>query len=178
MTRKVLGFSVSLIVILLAVVYYKLGGFNSLQVETIEVNNYHLVGRYFEGSYKSDTVGRYFEEMRGYLDTGILIGQLVIIYDQELIEKHGKTRSFIGVMLEQNQLSSHEDLEKREIPAKRSIRVSKDAHIAVMPNPDRIDRLIQAYAQDEDLTASELNIEIYYHNNRLVIERPILSGID
>ena len=81
-------------------------------------------------------------------------------------------------MLEQNQLSSHEDLEKREIPAKRSIRVSKDAHIAVMPNPDRIDRLIQAYAQDEDLTASELNIEIYYHNNRLVIERPILSGID
>ena len=89
MTRKVLGFSVSLIVILLAVVYYKLGGFNSLQVETIEVNNYHLVGRYFEGSYKSDTVGRYFEEMRGYLDTGILIGQLVTIYDQELTEKHG-----------------------------------------------------------------------------------------
>lgn len=178
MTRKVLGFSVSLIVILLAVVYYKLGGFNSLQVETIEVNNYHLVGRYFEGSYKRDTVGRYFEEMRSYLDTGILTGQLVIIYNQELIGKHGKTRSFIGIMLEQNLLSSIDDLEKREIPAKGSIRVSKDAHIAVMPNPDRIDRLIQAYAKDEDLTASELNIEIYYDNNRLVIERPILSGID
>ena len=178
MTRKVLGFSVSLMVMLLAVVYYKLGGFNSLQVETIEVNNYHLVGRYFEGSFKSDTVGRYFEEMRGYLDNGILVGQLVIIYDQEAVGRHGKVKSFIGVALEENRLSSFDDLEKREISAKRSIRVSKNAHIAVMPNPDRVDRLIQAYARDEDLVVSELNIEIYYNNNRLVIERPILSGLD
>jgi hypothetical protein len=45
-----------------------------------------------------------------------------------------------------------------------------------MPNPDRIDRLIQAYAQANTLTVGESNIEIYHKNNRLVIERPILGA--
>ena len=107
---------------------------------------------------------------------GVLKGHPVIIYDQEPIGSSGKATSFIGIMLVESPPSPLDDLEEREIPAKRSVRVSKDAHISVMPNPDRIDRLIQAYAQANTLTVDELNIEIYHKNNRLVIERPILGA--
>jgi len=176
--RKLLSITFILVIILLAGGYYSLGGLNSLQIETVMVDSYHLVGRYYEGTYKSDTIRLYFEEMKGYLKDGILSGQPVIIYDQESTESRGKARSFIGIMLVESPSSAFDDLEKRKIPAKRSIRVSKDAHISVMPNPDKIDRLIQAYVHDKGLIAGELNIEIYHENNRLVIERPILGGFD
>jgi hypothetical protein len=175
-TRKLLVITIILVLFLLAFAYYRLGGLKSVQIETVRVDGYHLVGRYFEGNYKSDTIRVYFEEMKGYLKDGMLTGQPVIIYDQEPIGSRGKATSFIGIMLVESPSSSLDDLEKREIPAKRSIRVSKDAHISVMPNPDRIDRLIQAYAQANTLTVGESNIEIYHKNNRLVIERPILGA--
>ncbi len=177
-TRNLLVITIILVLILLAFGYYRLGGLNSIQIEIVTVDSYHLVGRYFEGNYKSDTIRIYFEEMKEYLKEGTLKGQPIIIYDQEPTGSPGKATSYIGVLLVGSPSSSLDNLEKREIPAKRSIRVSKDAHISVMPNPDRIDRMIQAYAQAKTLTVGELNIEIYYPNNRLVIERPILRGGD
>jgi hypothetical protein len=176
--RKLLGSTIIVLLILLAFGYYRLGGLSPVLVETITVDNYHLVGRYFEATYKSDTIRAYFEEMKGYLKDGVLTGQPVIIYDQEPSGSRGKATGFIGIKLVESPSWSLDNLEKREIPAKRSIRVSKDAHISVMPNPNKIDRLISDYALTHALSIGDLNIEIYHPNNRLVIERPILSGVD
>ena len=176
-TRKVFGFSVIFIILLLTAGYYRLGGFNGLSLETITVNNYDLVGLYFEGSYKSDTVRAYFEKMKGFIDDDRVEGQVVIIYDQEPQGKRGYTKGFIGIRLIEPPLISLHSLEKRFIPTKRSVRISKDAHISVMPNPDKIDRLIIEYADSNDLELSSMNIELYYPNNRLVVERPIKEQI-
>jgi len=176
--KKLLGGTIIALLILVAFGYYRLGGLNPVLVEIITVDNYYLVGRYFEATYKSDTIRAYFEEMKGYLNDSTLTGQPIIIYDQEPSGSRGKATGFIGIKLKESPSYSLDDLEKREIPAKRSIRVSKDAHISVMPNPNKIDRLIKDYALTHALVVGDLNIEIYHPNNRLVIERPILSGVD
>ncbi|TDI69363.1 MAG: hypothetical protein E2O86_05600 [Bacteroidetes bacterium] len=176
--RKLLSGTIIALLILVAFGYYRLGGLNSILVETITVDNYYLVGRYFEATYKSDTIRAYFEEMKEYLKDGVLTGHPVIIYDQEPSGSRGKATGFIGIKLVERPSSSLYKLEKREVPAKRSIRVSKDAHISVMPNPNKIDRLIKDYALTHALVVGDFNIEIYHPNNRLVIERPILDGVD
>jgi len=176
--RKLLVITIAIVLIILGFGYYKLGGLYSVKIETVRVDNYHLVGKYFSGSYKSDSIRVYFEEMSAYIKDGTLSGQPVIIYDQEQSDGDGKGTSFIGVMLADHPTSLPASLVKRDIPAQKSIKVTKDAHISVMPNPDKIDQMIQEYALANDLTIAESNIEIYQKNNRLVIERPIVSGAD
>lgn len=170
--RKLLGYAFILLVIVLLFGYYKLGGFNPVQAELVQVNNYYLAGRNFQGSYKSDTVRVYFNEMRDYVQEGKVKGQPVIIYDQEPTGKRGHSAMFIGVRLTAQEPPGP-DLEIRPVAATRAIRISKDAHISVMPNPDKIGRKILRYAEENGLEMVGSSIEIYFPNNRLVIEQPV-----
>ena len=151
--------------------YYKLGGFNPVKVELINTDDYHLLGRHFEGNYQSDTVRLYYNQMRDYVQKGTINGFPAIIYDQEPQGARRRAKSFIGVLLDEP--TSIEGLENREINASQAIRVSKEAHISVMPNPDKIERLITSFATENQLTIGPFNIEIFHTENRLVIERPV-----
>jgi len=165
--------SLGVLLVVIGFGYYKLGGFNSLQLELAEVNNYHLVGRSFEGSYQSDTVRYYFKEMKGYVEQELIDGNPVIIYDKEPEGQQGLARCFIGIKTEEETII--DSLEIRKITAKKCIRVSQDAHIAVIPTPEKIDKKIRAFAADNQLQLTGHNIEIYYPNNRMVIERPVFN---
>lgn len=175
--RKIAGISVVLLVIALFAGYVILGGFRPVQISLVQVDNYYLLGRHFEGRYKSDTVGNYFSEMRAYLLDGIIKGSPVIIYDEEPGDRRGISKVFIGIKLTDiSSLTDQKttgDLENREILASRAIRVSKDAHISVMPNPDRISRKIIQFSKENGLIIDGPCIEIYHSNDRLVIEQPV-----
>ncbi|GJM29207.1 MAG: hypothetical protein DHS20C17_18420 [Cyclobacteriaceae bacterium] len=172
--KALLGVFLFLLVLLFAG-YYKLGGFNPVQVELVEVDNYHLAGRYFEGSYESDTVGMYFNQMKEVLGAGVVEGNPVIIYHHEPTDSSGLSMIFVGILLSDTEIEPlpSRDLIRIEIDASTAIRVSKKAHISVMPNPDKIDKLIEAYARDHRVKIAALDIEIYHSDNRLVIERPV-----
>ena len=99
-------------------------------------------------------------------------GQPVIIYDQEPDGTRGFSRSFIGVVLTGN-VSAPGHLENREISASHAIRVSKDAHISVMPKPEKIAKKIKDFSAQQGALLTGPSIEIYMPNNRLVIEQPV-----
>ena len=63
--------------------YIKLGGLSLVQMELLQIDNYYLLGRPFEGRYKCDTVRNYFNEMQVHLQDGIVEEHPVIIYDKE-----------------------------------------------------------------------------------------------
>ena len=172
--KKLLGLLILFVLLILAIGYFKLGGFSPVRVELVDVEDYHLVGRYFKGRYQSDTIGTYFKEMKSYIEEGVVEGFPAIIYDHEPEGNRGEVESYIGI-LTKGQTTIHQ-LEKREVPASKAIRVSKDAHISVMPNPDKIKGLIETCAEEYQLEFGQFNIEIYHPNNRLVIERPVISG--
>jgi 3D (Asp-Asp-Asp) domain-containing protein len=67
------------------------------------------------------------------------------------------------------------NLTSKEITASVAIRISKEAHISVMPNPEKIHELIESFANEHRLKVGDLDIEIYHTHNRLVIERPVLQ---
>lgn len=173
-----MGISALCLIVLLLAGYIKLGGFNPVQMTLIQVDNYYFLGRQFEGTYKSDSVGACLREMRGYVQDGTIKGQPVIIFDKEPEDRQGSSQLFIGILLTDSSTRyNHQQLAvellKREIKASRAIRVSKDAHISVMPNPDRISRRIAQYGRENGLTIAGPSIEIYQSNDRLVIEHPL-----
>ena len=160
-----------LLVAALAGAYAYLGGFNPLQAERVGVSSYHLVGRTFDGSYRSDTIRQYFDEMRTLLQRQQLSEQpVVIIYDQEPQGSQGQIKNFIGIFTRNVTIDPDLRLQSRTISADSALRISKNCHPSLMPNPDKIAALI-----DKELgSASALtpNIELYYPNDRLIIERP------
>ena len=170
--KKLLGIIIGFLSLTFLVVYYKLGGFSPVTLELVEVNNYHLAGRYFEGSFRSDTIRIYFDEMKSLLQQGRLEGSPVIVYDQEPDGIQGLSRSFIGIALLDSETIPI-DLDKREIMASTVIRVSKDAHISVMPNPTNITKKIARFCQEHHAVPVGPSIEIYQPDNRLIIEQPV-----
>ena len=170
--RKLLGLLAVLLLITLLAIFHQLGGFNPVRIELVQVDNYHMVGRHFEGSFRSDSIRVYFNEMKSLVLQGKVEGQPVIIYDQEPDGTRGFSRSFIGIVLTDND-ASPADLENREISASHAIRVSKDAHISVMPKPEKIAKKIKRFSEQHGALPAGPSIEIYMPNNRLVIEQPV-----
>jgi hypothetical protein len=170
--RKLLGILAVLLLIALLAVFYQLGGFNPVRIELVQVDNYFIAGRHFDGSFRSDTIRVYFEEMRALVIQSKVQGQPVIIYDQEPDGTRGISKSFIGVVLTDNG-AAPDDLEHREISASHAIRVSKDAHISVMPKPVKIAKKIKRFSEQNGVPLAGPSIEIYMPNNRLVIEQPV-----
>lgn len=153
--------------------YYFLGGFNPLQIKTVTVDSYYMIGKYFNGSYKSDTIQVYFSEMRDYVKTGTYQGPITIIYDQEPVGSRGMIKSFIGIRLSQATEVLPQDLTTRVIYADHAVRISKDCHSALMPNPNKIAEIINELLINENRIPFDFSIEMYYPNNRLVIEQPL-----
>lgn len=152
--------------------YYFLGGFNALQIETVAVSNYYLVGKSFEGTYKSDTLQEYFTLMKSHLQEKTYEGRLAVIYDQEPQGSKGYIKSFIGIVLSKELHQIPRNLETRNITCSEAVRVWKDCHSSLMPNPHEITRLITDNLGDRP--AYQFSIEMYYPDNRLVVERPLL----
>lgn len=155
------------------VVYGWLGGFKPLKVEVVPVQNYLFQGRSFEGSYQSDTLQQYFQEMKAFIAQADSKSPIIMIFDQEPQGKRGKVEGFIGVPVAERSLQG-ENWELREIPSREAIRVSKDCHSTLMPNPRKIETLIQEFLEENSRQIRPFNIEFYYPDNRLVIERPLM----
>lgn len=170
--------AISIVLFVIGLGYYRMGGLNPVKVELVDVDNYQLLGRYFEGNYKSDTVAIYFNEMQDYLESGQINGDPVIIYYQEPEGVQGLSLIFVGIRVsepgdKEKQEFSH--LLNDEIIASSAIRVSKEGHISVMPNPEKIAKLIESFAEEKNLKIGEASIEIYQSQSRLVVERPVIK---
>jgi len=77
--------------------YIRLGGLSPVQTELVQIDNYYLLGRSFEGRYKSDTVRNYFNEKQVHVQDGIVEEHPVIIYDKEPTGNRGISKIFVGI---------------------------------------------------------------------------------
>ncbi len=154
-------------------VYYYLGGFNPVSVEVVPVQPYFLLGKEFSGSHRSDTLRTYFNQMKALRDSLNLSGPVVLIYDQEPQGPRGMVSNFTGLRLESPPRSTAPGYKIRSVRADSVVRISKDCHAALMPNPSKVESLLQDYLQRNGLVPFDYNLELYYPDNRLVIERPL-----
>lgn len=170
MQRKLLWIIFGVLLVILLSVYFFLGGFNEVGVEVAEVENYEVVGHFYEGPYKRDTIASLFFEAKHLLEIKTLSGDLSVInFENDPEQNHSKI--FIGILVNQEAADFPAHLESREVGGGKIIRASIQSHNVVMPTRDKIDEKMEAFAAANNLTLTGVTIERYISENHLLIEK-------
>jgi len=158
----VVGFSIN----------YKFGGFDKVEPQLIEVDNYTIYGRSFEGSYKSDALNSLVDEMRmkqQQIDSNANV--VIVNYIDEAKETLGIVSNFVGITAESD--IKFKDLQKKIIKANKVVQVKVKIKPLVMPSPEKIKALAYELAEEKGLELQGLSIEQYLGDGTLVIDFPI-----
>ncbi|MTI31667.1 hypothetical protein [Xanthovirga aplysinae] len=156
-----------------SIVYIQLGGFNEVKISVKENINYTLIGKSFEGRYKSKEVKNIFFDTRRLLEEGELHGTLAIIYDQDPSENEGNMKSFTGIILEKPISKIPKGFEERKFKAFTVVQAQINAHPLVMPTPEKIKEKLKIYAQEQGLELQDISIEKLVGERELVVEIPV-----
>lgn len=173
--KKYVFYVVLLTGILTLLGYYYLGGFTGRTLDVVEVNDYQLVGKRYQGKLDSPVLEDIFYEVRNQAESGAPAGTLSIVVFKEPDTAKDSVDQFIGILLDQPAESSlPEGWESYTIEADRAVRITIRSHNLVMPKPNLIRDEIEEYAQAQQLSLREgVTIEKYLGERHLEIEVPL-----
>ena len=156
---------------------YSLGGFKTIEPKLVEVDNYIVYGKPYEGSYNSNWLTNMGEVMRRLQQEITDSTDLVIInYINKAKETVGNVDNFVGLSLKNDTNNGALDkLEKRIIKANKAIRLTVKIQPMVMPSPEKIKELAFELAAKEGLQLQQFSIEKYSANGLLIIEFPVME---
>jgi len=136
--KKYVIIALAVVVMGLGVLYVYLGGLNSIEYTVENVNNYHLVGRMFQGKADAKEIEDYFFEAKDFAIGGTIDGELTILHYNDTTLAKKEIKLFIGVLL--NNAADTLDLPAGyalvKVPAQKTIRATILANNAVIPGPE------------------------------------------
>lgn len=161
-----------IILTIILILYYRLGGFRGPEITYVNIHEYRLAGSYYEGSLKNDRWEQLFQKTRKYVTGGLLKGPLVILWYNHPKEDTDEARAFIGVELHDGE-EIPEGLEVREIKMDGVVRATIRAHALVMAKPEDIEEKIRDFARNKDLVLQNIMIDKYPEESLVISEIPV-----
>jgi hypothetical protein len=151
-----------------------LGGFDKVDVDIVEVNDYLIYGQAFAGRYNSDELENRVTRIRQLVEEGTLEGNLVIVnYIDEQKEKRGEVKQFVGVLLiNPALLTPVEGLKLLTITASQAVEARIGVRKLVMPSPEKIKKKSLALARQQGLELMDISIETY-QGQQLIVHYPV-----
>ena len=158
-----------------ALYYVYLGGLNTIEYTVENVNDYHVVGRMFEGKLDAQEIEDYFFEAKDLAIGGAIDGDLTIVHYNDTTLGKKETKLFIGVILNQPDDSTGvpSDYERIIFPAKTAVRASIYSENSVRPGAPTIEARMKEKAKAENLPLQNFTIEKYISEEELVIDMPV-----
>lgn len=170
MKKKSTWIILGLLALILMGVYAYLGGFRSFEITLSEREDYQLVGHYYAGEYRSDSLKTLFFDAKKLITNGILEGNLAIAHFSP-VEEQDSISVFIGVAVRNESTQSPPNLEQRTIKAGKVIRANITAHSFVRPLRNKVDKRMEAFAHERGLTLRPIVLEHYLSEDELYIDR-------
>lgn len=158
--------------------YFTLGGAEDVKVTHGEVNDYIILGKEYNGRYRSEELRNIFDDVKNKLDSGIIEGVMVVVNYNIAKDSldNGFIHQFLGIDLRGKAcLIFPKGFKPKEIKVKSAITATIVAHNLVMPSPEEIDEQIKAYALLNNLKTVGYSIENYISDRELEIVVPILE---
>ena len=176
MTKKIL-WAALLVFIILFIIYYFLGGFNTVEIQVTDAENYVVAGKSYRGPYKEDILRDYFFQMRDYVERDQIRGTVSVVnYGLE----YGSTDSvdqLIGVLINTSSSPVPEDIQIDTLRVQKVVRAIVHAHPIVMPRPDQVIDKIKSFAKEHDLSLREYAIEQYVEEDKIWVDVPLVQDI-
>ncbi len=150
--------------------YAYLGGFQEVKLTVESEDEYHIIGKYFEGKVESDTMKTIFLEAKTMAEKKIINGTVVVLYYKDASKGDDEIECFAGLLLLNKPENIPLGMEYRNFKSKGVIRAKFDGHRIVTPNPSRVKEEVNNYAKENNLTLQSLFIEKYFSNNAIEVD--------
>lgn len=175
MVKKYIVPIASLLIIFL-IVYYFLGGFNTIEIQIVNAENYVIAGKTYQGPFEEDSLKNIFFQMRAYIDHGQLQGTVSVVnYDLDYASVDS-IHQLIGILVD-TPASGPEDIQTDTLIAQKAVRAIVHAHPIVMPRPDQVIEKIKAYARENAITLKDYSVEQYIADNEIWVDVPLVQDI-
>ena len=171
MIKKLLYFGFPVLV-LIFIVYYNLGGFNTTQIELAKTDGYIISGYLYEGPYDEDSLMALFHLATTLVMENSKTDRLVVVNYQHPSKASDSIRQLLGT----NALGpkNHKDaLFTDTIIANKVIRAKVIGQPLVISKPGDTRQEMIKYAQDNDLITTKISIEEYVGNDEIWVSMPL-----
>ncbi len=169
--RKTLFAVILIVFAALLGVYTWLGGFKEATLDVVKNQQYTIVGQYFFGKSKSDTLRRYFESARQYQQKAG--GTLCVVYYDEANQPQDTVANFIGVANPNGTASLPANFEARTFNVTKGVRATMEVHYSVRPAASDVSSQIAEFAQVNQMALQKLSLEFYQANGNLQVVVPV-----
>jgi hypothetical protein len=167
--------SIAIIIVLLLFtlpfVYWRLGGFNPIQVSIQDQSDMKLLGLIYRGTPQDPGMLGTFQRIEE-LTNRYPQSRLHTLYDIEPAGKLDTLEVFVGVeFLEE--INEQEELTVREIRCSQIIVAEIEAHRLVMPSPEKVKSQIESFAASRNISTQGLYVDKLIDDRRVEVIAPV-----
>ncbi|MGB3852371.1 MAG: hypothetical protein WA958_20570 [Tunicatimonas sp.] len=173
MLKKVLLLIVLPLSLLAVLGYYWLGGFNSIDVEVVQLSDRIVVGRTYQGTYGDLALREIFVKAKQQQERGAVLGILTVVNRDAASGSGEEVNQLIGITLSAPIDSLPAGYVRDTLAAGTYLRARVAANSLAQPRPRAINERLEAYAAEHGLTVSGLPIEIYRASDTLWVEMAV-----
>lgn len=170
--KKGIGIVIGAVILLLLGIYWRLGGFNPVQIFVNEQEDLKLLGITYRGTPQDPGMSATFQKVEEVINryTG---SHLHTIYYTEPAGKLDTLEVFVGVEFAE-EIIEKENLEVKEISCSQVVVAELQAHRLVMPNPETVKQQIEDFAKERHIPLRGIFVDKIINNNRVDVIAPIL----
>lgn len=158
------------LIIIVGSVYYLLGGFREVRVESLGPVERTIVGKQFNTHYTSNEPRDFGIVCRGLIENGEMDGLMTVITYHSDTLQDDEVSQFIGIALNTDMAEFPDDYEVKEMTALKRYVAIMDMHVLVQPRPHKIEAMLRERASADGHTLEAFFFELRYPDNSLVVE--------
>ena len=174
MIKQKLIYSVLIALLLVALVviyYYHIGGFAPVEVYVVEGEQRTIIGKEYVIKADGKQYTKIMSEAKSKLDSGFLTGELTALINLSY-QSEDSIKIFVGSSFEgfRNILQIPSGYSYKELSSDTIFRVYLTQKSEARPTPERIDKLVNMKVKETNSRIPSLSMEIYYPDHSLRIE--------
>ena len=170
--KVILGTSLVFVILVVLVIYSRLGGLDEVTFEAIGRTEYVIYGRTFEGRYSDNKLEELFFETKEVLERDFPEQSLVVISYLHEDARDGQVKQFVGIPVDGAAANFPPSWERREVSFDKGVRAVITAHNLAMPKPEKVRAAVEEQAADQGWKLADYSLEIYQSERQMVVEFP------
>jgi hypothetical protein len=161
----------AVLLISLAVVYWKLGGFNPINISLEDRTDIRLLGLTYRGTPQDPGMLGTFQQIEEIINK-YPDSRLHTLYYIEPAGKLDTLEVFVGVEF-QEEIHEQEDLDFKEIKCSTVVVAGIEAHRLVMPSPEKVKSQIRSFAVAQSILLQGIFVDKVIDNRRVEVIAPV-----
>lgn len=165
-----LGLIVIFLGVIIASIYYMLGGFEPVNVYRLDPKARVVAGKYFSGYYNDEAPREFGIHCRELIESQQLEGTLTTINYKHDTLAQKEVSLFVGITLAGEMAEIPQGFEVREFAPAKCYAVFLSMHVLVQPRPHQVETMLLEAAQENDDELEDFFFELRYPDNSLSVE--------